>query len=156
MPKSHAPIALCLRRMSRKTGISSNPLRLSTSLAAGGAAEKAAVIFRKCVCRRGRGVSVSSARTNVMRKSARPTPAHCTALLPRRHDVNQDNFLDRDEVGVVELIWAAHETNVSGMYATTTVCTCVFVSSLSGFCSVDGNCACDPRFHLLTLCVRCR
>ena len=34
-------------QMSRKTGISSSPLRLSTSNAAGGAAEKAAVIFRK-------------------------------------------------------------------------------------------------------------
>lgn len=34
-------------QMSRKTGISSSPLRISTSLAAGGAAEKAAVIFRK-------------------------------------------------------------------------------------------------------------
>jgi hypothetical protein len=32
--------------MSRRTGISSSPLRLSTSLAAGGAAEKAAIIFR--------------------------------------------------------------------------------------------------------------
>lgn len=48
-------------QMSRKTGLSSSPLRISNSLAAGGAAEKAAIIFRK-------------------------------------HDVNQDNYLNRDEM----------------------------------------------------------
>ncbi|GFH10230.1 uncharacterized protein HaLaN_05506 [Haematococcus lacustris] len=48
-------------QMSRKTGISSSPLHMSFSLAAGGAAEKAAVIFRK-------------------------------------HDQNQDNYLNKDEM----------------------------------------------------------
>eukprot|EP00983_Pelagomonas_calceolata_P089273 1157298-Pelagomonas_calceolata.AAC.20 len=40
------PCSFQFSQMSRRTGISSSPLRLSTSLAAGGAAEKAAIIFR--------------------------------------------------------------------------------------------------------------
>lgn len=45
--------------MSRRTGISSAPMRLSNSLAAGGAAEKAAIIFRNHDVNQVRGVSFS-------------------------------------------------------------------------------------------------